>query len=453
MPERDPWLGPIGRRLAAAFTGVALLAVGVVVALVIVSIARETSSLAERERDAAARSAAVALEAAYRQAGGWEAADVRAAQRIARDAGGRLVVRDAAGAVVAGPGPGGGAGPGAGAGSGPAGVGSSAPVVAGGEVVGTAEVRVPGSGLTRSEAQLRDRMVTIAIVAAALAVLLALVAAVLVARRLSRPLRRLTHATRSLEAGEAGARARIASAPGELGELGRAFDGMADSLEQQAIARRTLLAEVAHELRTPLSVLRASTEALVDGVEPATTERLVELRDEVGRLERLVTDLETLAEADSAFVRLEREPVDLAELVGARLARLAGRAHDEGVSLEPALAPAVVDADPQRLGQVVDNLLGNALKFTPQGGSVRVTTGRRGEHAVLEVADTGPGIPAHELAHVFDRYWRGQAAVDVSGRGIGLAVVDELARAHGGRVEAASPPGEGARFTLAIPAA
>lgn len=444
-------LGPLGVRLAVAFVGVALLAVAVLTTLVIVTTTRETSSLAASERDAAAASAARALAAAYAAADRWGDADLAPARDVAERAGARLVVRDASGAIVAGPGPGSGRGGGGGAPGGAA--VSSAPVEVDGEVVGSAQLRVPGSGLSRAEQRLRDRLVSVALLGAGLAAAVALVVAVLIARRLTRPLDRLALAAGRLAAGDASARAGIADAPGELGAVGRAFDEMAGALDSRDAARRALLADLAHELRTPLTILRADCEALVDGVEPAVPERLAALHDEILRLERLVSDLETLAAAESAFLRLETAPVDLAAVGAAACARMGARAAAEGIALVTRLEPALARGDPRRLDQVADNLLTNALKFTPPGGRVTVSTTRRGDDAVLAVRDTGRGIPADELPHVFERFWRGGTSADVSGRGIGLAVVRELVDAHHGRVTASSPPGGGTLMEVVLPAA
>lgn len=437
-----------------AFTGVALLAVALVVGLVVVSTSRETASLAASERRQTTDTAAAAAATAYRDAGGWTGADLSEAQRIARRAGGRLVTLDARGRVVSsgGAAPGSGGGPGAGPGAGAGGTAATAPVRVAGVTVGRVVFRVPGSGLTKAEQRLRDRLVTIALIGGGLAVAIALGAALLVARRLTAPLRRLTGAARALESGEPQARAGIANAPGEIGELSRAFDRLAQTLADQADARQALLAEIAHELRTPLAILRGNCEAMVDGVERPTPERLSSLHDEVLRLEGLVTDLETLAASEAASLRLEPRPVDLAGVARDALTLLDGRAAAAGVRLASDLTGVVAQGDRARLTQILENLLSNALKFTPAGGTITVTVARAGDRAIMEVRDTGRGIPAGEVPHVFERHWRGSAAADTSGRGIGLAVVDELVRAHHGTVSVSSEVGRGSRFTVTLPA-
>ncbi|MGH3296560.1 MAG: sensor histidine kinase, partial [Trebonia sp.] len=177
------------------------------------------------------------------------------------------------------------------------------------------------------------------------------------------------------------------------------------------------------------------------------------LRDEVLRLARMVDDLQTMAAADAAVLQLTRERHDLAGIAGSAADSLARRFETAEVALDRQLAPAPALADERWMHQVVTNLLGNALKFTPAGGTVTISTRLDGPSAVLEVADTGVGIPPDELPRVFDRYWRGQAAAQTSGSGIGLAIAAELAWAHGGTLTAASEPGEGTRFTLTLPGA
>jgi two-component system sensor histidine kinase BaeS len=240
-------------------------------------------------------------------------------------------------------------------------------------------------------------------------------------------------------------------APGEIGELATAFDLMANTLDRQEQLRRDLVADVAHELRTPIAVLQAGHEALLDGVTEPTPAQLASLRDEVLRLARMVGDLQTLAAAEAAALRLTMSRQDLAAIAASAADSLAARFEAAGIALERRLTPVEVLADPGRLHQVITNLLTNALKFTPAGGRVTVQAGPAGTEAVLQVSDTGQGIPAEELPRIFDRFWRGRGAAHVSGSGIGLAVAAELARAHGGRLAARSEPGHGAQLTLTLP--
>jgi two-component system sensor histidine kinase BaeS len=226
---------------------------------------------------------------------------------------------------------------------------------------------------------------------------------------------------------------------------------MAETLNAQEQVRRDLVADVAHELRTPVAVLQANTEALLDGIVPHTPEQTAALHEEVLRLGRLVNDLQTLAAADAAAVHLTLQPCDLAQVAAAAAGDWEASFAAAGVTFTRRFEPAPVQADPGQLHQVIINLLSNALKFTPAGGQVTMTLTRAGGQARLEVSDTGPGISAGDLPRVFDRFWRAAQAGQTPGSGIGLAVAAGLARAHHGTIEASSQPGSGTLFTLVVP--
>jgi two-component system sensor histidine kinase BaeS len=228
---------------------------------------------------------------------------------------------------------------------------------------------------------------------------------------------------------------------------------MADAVDREDRLRRGLVADVAHELRTPLALLQATLEAMTDGVVEATPAQLSALHDDVLRLGRIVEDLETLAHAEAASLRLEPHPVDLAEVAAGGVESLRPHFEAAGLQILSNVAPVIVEGDRQRLRQVVTNLLTNALKYTPHGGRVEVRVSAHAGVAHLEVSDTGPGIPPDELPHVFRRFWRGDAARDVTGSGIGLTVVAEVVRAHRGTVLVESPLGGGTRVVVMVPAA
>lgn len=184
-----------------------------------------------------------------------------------------------------------------------------------------------------------------------------------------------------------------------------------------------------------------------------TPAELGSLRDEVLRLARMVNDLQTLAAADAAALNLVRRRCDLAGLAATAADSLARRFEAAGVALSRQLSAAAVLADPHWLHQVITNLLSNALKFTPSGGRVTISTQRDGARVLPRVTDTGVGISAEDLPRIFDRFWRGQRAAQISGSGIGLAIAAELAPAHGGQLTASSEPGRGTQLTLTLPAA
>jgi two-component system, OmpR family, sensor histidine kinase BaeS len=437
--QRGNTLGP---RLALAFLSVALAAVALLAILAAVFSAVDVSSLANRQRDDLAGAIAVAAAASWSQNQDWAGADLMPVLELAQRSGLKLQVRDANGRPVA-----------TTSGFAATGPQSTQAILVHGQRVGTVVVGLTASGIGAADSVLRTALLRAIAGAAGAAALLALFTGLGVARRITRPIARLMTVTRAMTAGDRSARAGQLSGPSELRELAAAFDNMADTLDHEDKIRRDLVASVAHELRTPVAVLQAGHEALLDGVTDPNPEELGSLRDEVLRLARMVDDLQTMAAADAAVLRLTRERTDLADIASAAADSLGRRFEAAEVELDRQLAAAPVLADERWMHQVVTNLLGNALKFTPAGGIVTVRTSQRGAHAVLEVADTGVGIPADELPRIFDRFWRGQAAAQTSGSGIGLAIAAELTVAHGGTLTADSQPGHGTTFTLTLPLA
>jgi signal transduction histidine kinase len=442
--QRGNTLGP---RLALAFLSVALAAVALLAVLAAVFSAVDVSSLANRQRDDLASAVAAAAAASWNQDQGWAGADLTPVLDLAAKSGIQFQLRDVSGRPVA-----------TTAGFAATGAEKIQPVVVHGTRVGTVVLGLTESGLGAADSVLRTALLRAIAGAAGAAALLAFVAGLAVARRITNPVTRLITVTRAMAGGDRSARAGDVSGPSELRELAAAFDNMADTLDQEDKIRRDLVASVTHELRTPVAVLQAGHEALLDGVTDPSPAELGSLRDEVLRLARMVDDLQTLAAADAAALHLKRERCDLADTASAAADSLARRFEAAEVELDRQLTAAPVLADERWMHQVVTNLLGNALKFTPAGGTVTISTGtiRTGQHgsdAILEVADTGVGIPADELPRIFDRFWRGQAGAQISGSGIGLTIAAELTRAHGGTLTADSQPGQGTRFTLTLPRA
>jgi len=288
--------------------------------------------------------------------------------------------------------------------------------------------------------------------AAVVALVVALGASWLVTRLLVRPIRAMTNAARSFTAGDRESRA-TGPGPGELGELAVAFNGMADAVVRSDRDRRNLTADVAHELRTPLAALQAGLEELRDGLVQPTPEGLAGLHDQSLRLGRVVADLAELSAVETAGLSMHLAVVDLAQIIrdesGLREPQL--RAAELTVTVEPS-GPVFVRADADRLHQAIGNLLANAARYCRPGDGVTLTVSVEHGQAVLRVVDTGPGIPPDELPHIFDRLWRGRAAEQVSGSGIGLALVREIVSSHGGTIEATSAPGEGTTITIRLPA-
>jgi two-component system, OmpR family, sensor histidine kinase BaeS len=437
--------GTVGLRLALAFIAVAVLAVALVAVLAVLFTDRDISTLVQQRRDDLTNSLAADAVSTYNTGKpGWYDVDLAPALKLADSDGAQAAVLDDPGRVVAS------------TLTDPRSLSGTIrrPLTSGGQRIGTLLVRFTGQGLTASAYSLRASLVRAVIGAAGLAAVLALLAAVLVSRRITRPVTRLIESVRAMGRGDRRARVgQVADAPAELRELAVAFDQMADSLTMQEQLRRNLVADVAHELRTPVAVLQVNTEALLDGLVAHTPEQTASLHEEVLRLGRMVEDLQTLAAAEAAALQLSRQPCDLAQIAAAEAEEWDASFATAGVGFTRRLEPAPVLADPGRLHQVITNLLSNALKFTPPGGQVSMSLSRNGGQARLEVSDTGPGISPDDQLHVFDRLWRGAGTTRTAGSGIGLAVAAELARAHEGRIEVTSELGRGSRFTLVLPIA
>jgi two-component system sensor histidine kinase BaeS len=289
----------------------------------------------------------------------------------------------------------------------------------------------------------------VAVVAAVAVFLLLARWAVRSVRATTVPLGDIIVAASRMEAGELGIQVPVRG-PRDVQTLANVFNAMSSRLARTEEQRRVLLAEVSHELRTPLTVLQGNVEAMLDGVYPPDREHLERVRDEAQQLERLIEDLRTLSLADAGALALNREPVDLAELAREVAAGFEAQASGLEVRLSVDAETAVeLDLDPQRIRQVIGNLVANALRHTPAGGSVTVTAARRGEQVVLEVRDTGTGMAPEDAASAFDRFWR---AGEGAGAGLGLAIVRDLIAAHGGEVRLESRQGSGTRITCLLPA-
>jgi len=293
-----------------------------------------------------------------------------------------------------------------------------------------------------------------------LAAVVAGVAAVLLtvglSRRILKPVETLTAAARRMEKGDLSQRVEVESND-EIGELARAFNAMADGLTRLEELRRNMVTDVAHDLRTPLSNIRGYLEALQDGVVEPKREVVDSLHEEAMLLNRLVDDLQELALAEAGQLKLERQPVAPTDLVNRALEAARPRAEAEGVVLRADLPEGLplADVDPQRIGQVLGNLLSNALTHTPSGRQVVVTAKARESEVELSVSDTGEGISPEDLPYVFERFYRADKSRSraTGGTGLGLAIARQLVEAHGGRISVESQVGQGTTFTFTLPVA
>jgi two-component system sensor histidine kinase BaeS len=305
---------------------------------------------------------------------------------------------------------------------------------------------LPADGLDelvtlRELAAVDRRLVAIFAIALVVAVLLTVV----VSRRITRPIEQLTAAVQAIGRGRMPAHVEVHGRD-EIARLATSFNAMADAVTTQEALRRRMVGDVAHELRTPLTNLRCELEAIQDGLAAPDPARIASLHEEVVHLQRLVDDLQDLAVAEAGALKLHLERLDL----GATVARIVGAAAD--VAWDDGI---LVEADATRLRQIVDNVLANALRHSPQGARVRVRVARAGADATVAVIDRGPGIPAADLERIFERFYRVDDARGrgEGGAGLGLAIVRRLVELHQGRVWADSGVGEGATVTFTIPLA
>ena len=297
-------------------------------------------------------------------------------------------------------------------------------------------------------------------IALAASVLAALAISAYLSNRIAGPVVRLATAARAIAAGGHGVRVEGPQLGTEFSDLTESFNAMAERLEAVEATRRRLLADLAHEMRTPVATLNAYLEGLEDGVVTVDTDTVAVLRTQTARLSRLAEDVAAVSRAEEHQLDLRLEPVDVEELVRAALSAFGDRYDAQGVALSAHSDGTLptVRVDRERIGQVLGNLLDNALRHTPSGGHVRLTARASGPADVVEltVADDGDGIPEEHLPHVFERFYRVDRARDRAhgGSGIGLAIAKALVEAHGGAITVASAgAGEGTTFTIALPVA
>ena len=285
------------------------------------------------------------------------------------------------------------------------------------------------------------------------AAVVALLLGVLLARTLTHPLRDLTTAIHGMARGELKQHVTVKSKD-EIGELAEAFNHMSADLDRLTQSRKQMTADIAHDLRTPLTVIGGYVESMRDGVLKPTPERFDTIHAEVDHLQRLVEDLRTLSQADAGELSLNRQLVAPAALIDRALKSYSPLAAQKKVELvsqvEPGLPP--VHVDPDRMAQVFGNLITNALRYTPEGGTIRLDAGASAGSVVLAVSDTGQGIPPEALPHIFDRFYKADSARSASGQsGLGLAIARSIVEAHGGRIGAESQPGKGTRIHVDLP--
>ncbi len=339
-----------------------------------------------------------------------------------------------------------------------------AAIIADGKQVGTVivapdELSSPTTPASQFLASVNSSILTAVVIAGVIALVLG--AALFL--QITSPLRQLKKAANAIAQGDLDQRVKIQTRD-ELGELGQSFNRMADSLSRAQTARQHLVADVAHELRTPITVIQANIEGIQDGILPFDRDQISLIHSETLLLSRLVDDLRLLSLAESGELKLERARTDLGKMVSGVIERMQPQASQKGIALQADIASGLPDVliDADRINQVFNNLIGNALRYTPEGGIITVQAKTSGTPGFLQVSvsDTGAGIAAEDLPHIFDRFYRADPsrARASGGSGLGLAIVKQLIEAHNGQVRAESPvaqsagrPSLGARIEFTLP--
>jgi signal transduction histidine kinase len=328
------------------------------------------------------------------------------------------------------------------------------PVIVNGKQVGTFLVASMMGILNESQNIYLARVNRTLIWVGAIAILLVFLVAIWQSKSIIQPLREMAVASRLLAKGDYNQRVQV-QRNDELGDMSKSFNLMATELAQQAALRRQLMADVAHELRTPLSVLRIDLESMEDGLMEASPENVRSLQSEVSYLSNLVDDLRMLSMADAGDLRFEKSPVELNSLVRDMVERQQFAARDRKIDLISSLLEKeiYVFGDSQRLSQVLVNLLSNAIQHTPPDNQIFITTEMSDKNAIVKVKNLGAWIPGDELERIFDRFYRLDRSRNRNqgGSGLGLSIARSLIEAHGGKIWAESEEGQSTTFTFKLP--
>lgn len=286
--------------------------------------------------------------------------------------------------------------------------------------------------------------------------ILTILIGLLLSRRLINPMAEVIAASKAVTSGNLGARVKV-EGPDDLRMFSDSFNQMAATLEKNDRDQRDLIADIAHELRTPLSIIQGKLEGIIDGIYPSDQTHIQPILDETSQLEHLITDLDMLAQAESNQLKFSRIPVSLADLAGSSVEFFEAEASEKKISikLKTAKSTPQVMGDPQRISQVINNLLGNAIRYIPEKGKVEIEIHPVDSGVELAVSDNGPGIPEDELPLIFNRFWRSDKsrARSSGGAGLGLAIARQFIEIQGGHITAENKTGGGlvVKFTLPTP--
>jgi len=331
------------------------------------------------------------------------------------------------------------------------------PITDNGEVVGIlVPMRLPYEGQPR-ELEFIERINLTLLYGALIGAVIALLLGIFLSRTLTRPIRELTQATHAISEGDLSQQVPIRSSD-ELGELAQAFNKMSTELSRSVNARKQMTADIAHELRTPLSLILGHAEAVHDGVLPPTRENFEIIREEAARLEHLINDLRTLSLADAGELTITPQLIEPERLIHEVAALYQYQMQKKNIALELDIASPLpnIEVDPGRMTQVLTNILDNATRHTPEGGWVILSAKQTGDQVELAIQDSGPGVPAETLSYIFERFYRTDSARQrdgafPGGSGLGLAIAKSIVQAHGGQLSAESEAGKGLKIIIKLP--
>lgn len=323
-----------------------------------------------------------------------------------------------------------------------------------GQVIGKVSITYYGPFFySESDFELLHALNLILFIIGSLSLLSSIVAGFYLAKRISKPIIKTAHIASKIADGNYNIRFEGKTKTKELYELVNAVNNMAESLNRQESLRKQLTSDVAHELRTPLTVVSSHLEAMMEGLWEPTPERLKSCYEEIGRLSGLISDMERLAQIESDNLKLSKSPVDLLELAHTVADYFEIESSRKSLSVEVQGNPSIVNADRDRLSQVIINLLSNAIKYTPENGHIHIFVKDTAENGILTVEDNGIGIPEDELPLIFERFYRTDKSRNrkTGGAGIGLTITKAIVNAHGGKIEVTSSVNKGSCFTITLP--
>ena len=325
-----------------------------------------------------------------------------------------------------------------------------------GQVIGIyVPLRMPFTGRPR-ELEFIERINMTLLYGAVIGAVLALILGVIISRTLTRPIRELTKATHAISDGDLSQQVPVRTKD-ELGELAQAFNKMSTELSRSVNTRKQMTADIAHELRTPLSLILGHAEAVHDGVLPPTLDNFEIIREEATRLEHLVNDLRTLSLADAGELSIVPQIIEPERLVNEVASLYQYETRKKNISLDVNVASplSTIEVDPGRMTQVLTNILDNATRHTPAGGHITLSAKQLEETVEFAIQDSGPGVPADVLERIFERFYRTDSSrqrdSDTGGSGLGLAIAKSIVQAHGGQLSAESEPGQGLKIIISLP--